>query len=60
MNVHVLQVEPAGSVAIGTGLDDDGKTVRFGGDWRPMADIAQALEAGEDVEVELEGWQILG
>lgn len=34
--------------------------VTFAADRRPAIDICAALACGEDVEVELEGWQIVG
>jgi hypothetical protein len=60
MNVTVEAIERCeGSVTVARGIDDDGFIIRFAGDARPLAAIAEALEAGEDVEVELEDWQIL-
>lgn len=59
MMVRVLSVEPQGTVAIGRGEDMDGQPVVFGGDWRPMSDIAAALEAGEDVVAEVPDWAVL-
>jgi hypothetical protein len=62
VNVLVEQVIPNGSIAIGIGTDvATGNRIRFGGDHRPMADIALAIEGGaDDIEVEIESWQILG
>lgn len=52
-------VEDHGTVVVGIGLDEQGRTVRFGGDHRVMAGLVEALAQGEDVDVEVEGWQIL-
>ena len=49
-----------GSVATATGTDmETGDWVTFAGDHRPMMAIAEALATGEDVEVDVEDWQIL-
>jgi len=48
------------SIAVLEGVDEDDMVWRFGADWRCAYDIAEALEAGEDVEVEIEDWQVLG
>lgn len=51
---------PFASVVRASGrLDDHGNTVEFGGDWRPMSTINDALARGEDVQVEIEDWQVL-
>ena len=49
-----------GSIGYGVGLDEEGRRIRFAGDWRPIEALAEALDAGEVVEAEVEGWQILG
>lgn len=61
MKVQVTDVtyEAGSTIAIGYGTDEDGKQVRFAGDWRPMRDIAQALNIGEYVEVEVADWQLI-
>jgi len=51
---------PGSTIWIGIGVTDDGRYVRFAGDWRPMRDIAEDLEAGGAVWVVPEAWQILG
>lgn len=49
-----------GTVATAIGTDmETGDWVTFAGDARPMMDIGEALAAGEDVEVDVEPWQIL-
>lgn len=61
---RVLAVDLPGlfdTVVTGTAEDvDSGRRVRFGGDHRPMRDVREALAAGDEVLVDLEGWQILG
>lgn len=54
-----VQLMPGSTVALGEGIDERGRVVSFAGDWRPMLAIAEALEAGEEVQVYLDGWQIL-
>lgn len=61
MLVQVTRINiPAGStIGFGEGTTDDGRTVRFVGDHRPMLDIGMALgHSDEPIEVELEDWQI--
>jgi hypothetical protein len=59
MKLTVTRVEyTGGTIATGWGLDADGDEVRFSGDWRPLRDIAEALEAGEDVQVDVPGWAL--
>lgn len=44
-----------GSTATATGVDTvSGDTVTFGGDWRPMRDLAEALQAAVDTGADLE------
>lgn len=60
MNVTVECIERyEGSVTVARGITDEGDYVSFAGDARPMAAIADALEQGEDVEVEIDAWQVL-
>lgn len=51
---------PMSTVWTGEGVDEAGRTVTFGGDWRPMRDLAAYVEENGPVSVELESWQILG
>lgn len=62
MKVEVERVAATGgSIAIGYGYEvESGDRIKFAGDTRMMAVIHEALEAEEVVEVELEGWEILG
>ncbi len=59
--VTVERVEqPRGqTIAYGYGTTEDGRFIRWAGDHRPMRHIAEALAAGELVEVEIESWQII-
>ena len=58
--VHSVRHEAWSTIAIGTGVDSEGREVTFGGDHRPMAHLAEALEiAGEPLPVEIEDWQVL-
>ncbi len=59
VTVTTIQITPGCTVALGEGLDECGRAVSFAGDWRPMRAIAEALEAGEPVEVYLDDWQVL-
>jgi hypothetical protein len=65
MKVIVTSVEDywGSTITHGAGIhvtDDGVEVVHFAGDWRPMRNIAEALHAGDQVEVELEDWQITG
>lgn len=53
-------VSNEGSVVVLAGEDEDGTTWYFAADHRPAWAIVEALEAGEDVEVEVEEWQLMG
>lgn len=59
--VHVTSVDitPGSSVGIGHATDTQGQAITFAGDWRPMLLIAEALHDGEEVEVWLDGWEII-
>lgn len=60
ITVSVTSVVPNGSIAIAFGTNvETGKKVSFGGDWRPLRDVAEAIDNGEYVEVEVEEWQLL-
>lgn len=48
-----------GSLAVGKGANEQGEDVYFGGDWREMRDIGNAIDAGEEVQIELESWQLI-
>lgn len=59
VTVNHVQITPGCTVALGEGTDECGRAVSFAGDWRPMLTIAEALEAGEEVQVYLDHWQVL-
>ena len=59
VTVTHVQITPGCTVALGEGFDECGRAVSFVGDWRPMRACAEALVAGEVVEVSLEQWQVL-
>ena len=59
-NLTVIYVEPPnGSVRIGIGIDESGHQVRFVGEPRAMADIAESLDNAEDTEITIEDWQVI-
>lgn len=63
MLATVTSIEPpdGSTVTTGTAIEvETDRQVKFACDWRPALAIHAALEDGEDVEVELEPWQILG
>jgi hypothetical protein len=60
LNVHAIKYDGKSTIAIGVGTDDGGNEVRFAGDWRPMQDIAEAIQRGEIPEVEVPDWAVLG
>lgn len=47
------------SVWTGRGTDENGRVIRFAGDWRPMRDLAQALEVEPEIPVEVPWWSVL-
>ena len=61
MLVTVSRVTIYGTVGVGYGrIAESGEPIRFGGDWRPMGNLAEAVILGEQPEVEIEPWQVLG
>ena len=66
MNVTVVTVDtvnPAPSamstIITASGLDEEGNRVTFGGDWRPMRDLASIVEQEGEVDCCVESWQVL-
>jgi hypothetical protein len=64
IEVSITSVWPAGPMSTiwyGEGIRrDNGKSIRFGGDWRPMREIAEALEAhGGVVIASVPKWALL-
>lgn len=55
-------VRDEGTVVVFEGSDNnaDGRLICFAADHRPAQDIVWALEAGEDVQVVVEPWQLVG
>ena len=59
MQIKVTLVEPCGFLGIGEGTDaDSGARVSFVGEFRMLAEIAEALDAGEEVVAEVPEWAI--
>lgn len=49
-----------GTIAIGHGTElESGDRVTFGGDWRPMRDLADAVFDHGEILVTVEDWQVL-
>lgn len=61
-HVTVSGAEVPAWSTIGTlvGVDDEGNLIQFAGDHREVRHICEALEAGEEVECEVEDYLILG
>lgn len=61
IEVVVEQVFDNGTTAIGIGRDTlTGELIRFAGDWRPMAELAEAVALdGEEAVAVIEPWQVL-
>lgn len=62
MLVTVTEIEPpdGNTVTVGYGIEHEtDRLVKFALDWRPAMDLYAHLADGEDIEVELEGWQVL-
>jgi hypothetical protein len=53
-----IDIVPACTEGTGTGLDAEGREVTFPVDWRPALALAEALEAGETLEVTLVNRQV--
>ena len=59
VTVTRMDVTPGSTVGVGHGTDSMGRELSFGADWRCALAIREALQLGEQVEVHLEGWQVL-
>ena len=57
--ISVRPESPGSTIWVGRGETKEGHKIRFAGDWRPMRDIYEALDAGDVAMVELEPWQII-
>lgn len=61
MHINLTQlVRDEGSVVVFEGLDEEGALVTFAVDHHIAQDLVNLLEAGEDPEVEVPEWSILG
>ena len=59
MQINVKHVEPAGFIATGEGVEvESGATVSFVGEHCMLAEIAEALDAGEEVVAEVPEWAV--
>jgi hypothetical protein len=59
ITVTSVRVAPGCSVALGEGLDECGRVLRFYGERRPMLAISGALEAGQQVHAYIHDWQVI-
>lgn len=58
--VDHVRVPAMSTIGYGYGVAvETGEDIVFAGDHRPMRGLAEAVQSGESVEVELEPWQIL-
>ena len=58
--VEKVAIPPWSTIGYGQGIDEDGNTVRFAGDHRPLRHLGEALTvATEPIEVEVADWQLL-
>jgi hypothetical protein len=64
MQVLVTEVfpHPGGTVWVAEGISQDGRTVQFAGDWRPMRDLYLAVheDGRDDVVADVPDWAVLG
>lgn len=63
IKVEVYAVEPRGTIAIGHGRrasgEHKGRYVMFGGDWRPMAQLREAIKQDGPQIADVPTWAIL-
>lgn len=60
LKVTEIRIPPMSTVGYGEGIDEEGRTVSWVGDHRPMRELAEALEGVDTfIEIELEDWQLL-
>lgn len=59
LTIESVDLRPGATTARCVGISEEGARFAFAGDWRPCEVIAEALDNGEEVEVEVEPWQIL-
>lgn len=59
VTVHTVNAA-SGSVWTAEGTDTEtGATITFGGDWRPMRDLAEFVAEEGEIDAQIEDWQIL-
>ena len=58
--VKSVSIPAYSSLGYGEGETEDGRAVRFAGDHRSMQHLGEAINSGEEVEVEIEPWQVVG
>ena len=59
ITVTNVRVAPGCTLALGEGLDERGRALRFFGERRPMLAIAGALEVGQQVHAYVHDWQVV-
>jgi hypothetical protein len=57
--VTSVQITLGSTISTGRALAADGSPIVFAGDWRAMLQIVEALDAGVEVYVYLEYWQVI-
>jgi hypothetical protein len=50
---------PGSTIGYGRGTDDSGAEITFVGDWRPLADLYEALRDGHHIEVDIASHQVI-
>ncbi len=59
--VTKVSVPAMSTIGYGSGVDEDGRRVRFVGDHRPLRDLGEALTVARDpILVRVEPWQDVG
>jgi len=59
VTVNEVHVPLGSTVGVGRGKGPDGKTIWFGGDYRPMLDLMDAANGPEEVKVSIGTWQVI-
>jgi hypothetical protein len=61
VTVYSINIPDMSTIGYGSGVNDEGKRVRFVGDHRPMRHIGEAMQnttSKDPIVVDLEDWQI--